>query len=252
MAGAEFAISTHAPKPPEADFAFFIDFVRGQGPAARVFVAAQEFIRACERLDKTLCEMIDSRIEPIVVLEELESGSLKIWLRDVLRSTDDEGLKTLDWKAVVGKFLVRAKYFALNWLDEEQGPTKCLPDLARRLQVLASETDVKHLPDYAAPRAQDLVEAMSKFQSAKDALAPGDKAKFISDAGNVEFNLAIRWGQEELTALAVGQTISSPPAVMILAVKRPDYLGESQWDFRHGKSAIKGSRLALKFPEQKS
>jgi hypothetical protein len=102
MAGAAFAISTRAHGPPEADFAFFIDFVRGQGPAARVFVAAQEFIRACERLDKTLCQMIDSRIEPVVVLEKLETGSLKIWLRDLLRSTDDEGLKRLDWKALSG------------------------------------------------------------------------------------------------------------------------------------------------------
>jgi hypothetical protein len=134
---------------------------------------------------------------------------------------------------------VRAKYGALSWLDEEHASPKRLADLATRLQELASETDVKHLPDYSPPRAQDLVEALSKFQSAKDALAPGDKAKFISDAGNVEFNLTIRWGPEELTALAVGQTISSPPAVMILAVKRPDYLGESQWEFRHGKSPVK-------------
>ena len=29
-----------------------------------------------------------------------------------------------------------------------------------------------------------------------------------------------------------------PPAQMILAVKKPDYLGASKWDFRHGRRAL--------------
>lgn len=40
--------------------------------------------------------------------------------------------------------------------------------------------------------------------------------------------------------MATKEKISIPPVQMILAVKKPDYLGASKWDFRHGKRAISG------------
>ena len=45
-----------------------------------------------------------------MVLEEIETGSIKIWLGNQLNRVDDDALKKLDWKPLVGKYLVRAKY----------------------------------------------------------------------------------------------------------------------------------------------
>jgi hypothetical protein len=239
MPGSTVSLTSRKPAPPQADFAIYIDFVRGEGSPSRVFLAAQEFIKACETLDHALCGVIDSNIEPVMVLEEIETGSLKIWLRNVLKSADDDGIKKLDWKPLIGKYLVRSKYLVLKWIDEDQATPKSLPQLAKQIQKLAEETDVKHLPDYSRPRPQDLVAALEKFQTAKNSLLPGDKAKYVSSEGDVEFNLSIRMDVESFAELAVGSTIESPPTPMILAVKRPDYLGESQWEFRHGKSGIK-------------
>ena len=63
-------------------------------------------IRALQGLDATLVGAIDTKIEPVMVLEEIESGSLIIWLRNILTAADDEALKKLDWKPAVGKYLV--------------------------------------------------------------------------------------------------------------------------------------------------
>ena len=38
--------------------------------------------------------------------------------------------------------------------------------------------------------------------------------------------------------MAVKETVTFPSAPMILAVKKPDYLGDSKWDLRHGKRPI--------------
>ncbi len=51
-------------------------------------------------------------------------------------------------------------------------------------------------------------------------------------------NLSIRWPIEDIEALAIARTIEQPSAEMILAVKKPDYLGTSKWDLRHGKRTI--------------
>src|SRR3970040_183395 len=98
-------LTTREPPPPErADFAIYIDFKRGEGSPQRVFQAADAMIRAMQSLDHVLCNAIDGTIEPVMVLEEIETGSLKIWLANKLTAVDDQALKDLDWKPAIGKY----------------------------------------------------------------------------------------------------------------------------------------------------
>lgn len=234
---ATLTLTDTKPQPPRADFGFEIDFQRGVGPASRVFTATHEFIKACEKLDQELVKSIDSSIETILVLEDIQSGSIKTWLRNVLLATEDDALKTLDWKPLVGKYLVRAKYAVIRWIDDDDGP-RSLPDLRREIQQIAAETDVRHLPDYSAPSPGALVAAIQDFQAVKDHLVPGDHARMLTHDGDIEFNLSVRLPIEDIEALAVARTITNPPVEMILPVKRPDYLGDSKWELRHGRRNI--------------
>lgn len=234
---AEVTLTTRKPEPPKADFAFCVDFKRGEGPASRVFSATHDFIRACERLDRELLSSIDTNIETVMVLEDIEAGSLKTWLRSSLRATDDQALKELDWRPQVGKYLVRAKYLILRWVDDEDAP-KDLPALGRDLQRLATETDVRHMPDYSPVRPDALIGAMTDFQRVKDHLVEGDGAYIITDDDRHDMNLTIRWDVEDIEALAIRETQVIPVPSMVFIVKKPDYLGTSKWDLRHGKKAI--------------
>jgi hypothetical protein len=237
---AELTLTTGMPEPPPADFAFEIDFKHGEGSPSRVFLAINDFVRGCEKLDAELAHTIDNNIETVLVLEDIEAGSIKVWLRNALRTTEDDALKTLDWKPLVGKYLVRAKYVVLRWLDEEAGiEKKSLLKLARDIQAIAAETDVKHLPDYQPPSPKALLEAARDFEAVKNQLAPGDKAFYLPRDGDpLELNLSVRWDLEDIEAMAVKETVTFPAAPMILAVRKPDYLGDSKWDLRHGKRAI--------------
>lgn len=237
MPPAEVTLTSRRPAAPDADFAFKIDFQRGVGPASRVFLATHEFIRACQRLDEELVDAIDTSIETVMVLEDIEASSLKTWLRNALVATDDNALKDMDWKKQVGKYLVRAKYAVIRWMDDETAPRN-LPALAREIQAIAQETDVRHLPDYRAPSPDALLNAVRDFQSVKELLTAGDKASIETTGRKLEMNLSVRINVEDIEALAVKETIEFPPSTMILPVKKPDYLGESKWELRHGKKSI--------------
>lgn len=203
-----------------------------------MFSAINDFIKACEKLDAELAHGIDTNIETVLLLEDIEAGSIRVWLRNALGAVEDDALKKLDWKPVVGKYLVRAKYAVIRWIDDESTP-KSLPALAKELQAIAAETDVRHLPDYQAPAPAALLDAVRDFQSVKDRLLPGDTAKYIPKEGDaLEMNLSVRWDVESIEAMAVKETLQFPPAPMILAVKKPDYLGDSKWELRHGKRTI--------------
>lgn len=237
---ASITLTDKRPQPPAADFAFEIDFQRGVGPASRVFAATHDFIKACEALDAELVQSIDSSIETVLVLEDIQVGSIKTWLRSLLLATEDDALKTLDWRPQVGKYLVRAKYAVLRFTDDESS-TRSLPDLREEIRQIAAETDVRHLSDYAPPSPRALVNAIRDFQGVKDRLVEGDRARFISDvegASDWEFNLTLRIPVESIEDLAVARTIEVPSSEMILPVKKPDYLGDSKWSLRHGKRNV--------------
>lgn len=234
---AQVTFSMSPPEKPKADFVFEIDFVRGAGSASRVFVAIQEFIQTCERLDSALVGSIDSNIQTVMVLEDIEAGSIKTYLRNVLTAADDEAIKKLDWRLAVGNFLLRAKYAVLRWADDNTS-IKSLPELGREIQKLAIDTDVRHLPAYNPPSPRALLDAVRDFQHVKEHLIEGDRATFVSDAGAIEMDLSVRWDIEAIEQFAIRETIRHPVTLMVLVVKKPDYLGASKWEFRHGARTI--------------
>ena len=237
--GGSVELGTQRPGPPSgAAFGLQIDFQRGTDNPSRVFRAADVMIRALQSLDQTLCAAVDPHIEPIMVLEDIEAGSIKVWLANVLSRVDDGALKELDWKPAVGKYLVRAKYAVIRWTNKE-GPEASLLGLAREIRTIAAETDVRHIPDYAPPSIQELATTAKQIDAAKDVLLPGDTISLIApDEPPLDFNLSMRWSPEELSELTVKETTKFEKMPMTLIVKRPDYLGVSQWDFRFGKKAV--------------
>ena len=236
--GGSISLSTREPPAPErADFALYIDFQKGTGSPQRIFQAADAMIRALQQLDHVLCNAIDGEIQPVMVLEEVEAGSLRIWLANILDAIDDQALKELDWKPAIGKYLVRAKYVVIEWANS--GEAARLPNLRKRIQQIATETDVRHIPAYSEPATADLVGALGQIEKAKRYLTTGDRITYIApDEGEQEFDLSVSWSPDAIAAMATAETVRFPAAPMILTVKRPDYLGTSKWDFRFGRRTI--------------
>ena len=194
MSDVILSLSDEPPSVPRADFGFEIDFRRDAGPASRVFAATHQFIKACEALDSELVQLIDSSIQTVLVLEDIESGSIKTWLRSVLTSADDDALEKLDWKPLVGAYLVRAKYAVIRWVDKDQS----LDELRGEIQRIAAETDVRRLPAYAPPSVPALIKAAKDFQAVKDRLVDGDRAKLLTGDGELEMNLSVRMSLDNI------------------------------------------------------
>lgn len=225
-------------KPPEAEFGVLIDFKKGVGNPRRVFDSASLIIEAFERFDEAILQSIDAKIEPVMVLEDVESGSIRLWLRNILNATDDQALKELDWKPQVGKYLVRAKYVMLRWLDSgDDHAIPALSDLTDELRQLARETDVRHLPDYPAPNEAKLIGALDKVQDAKKQLSLGDRVSIEDGIETYEIDTTKIWSPTA-TITPEGRRETTSHGEMILLIRKPDMIGNTQWQFRHGRTNI--------------
>jgi hypothetical protein len=218
---------------PESDFAIEIDFEPETGfDPARVFRSMTQLIDVFQGLDMRLAASVDSSIKPLLMLEDIEAGSLRTWLRNQLSTVDDDVLKQGDWKKVMGAYLVRSRHIIVRWLDGKgQIVSKGdVEELERELLNAAQETEVRQIPAYEPIPRRDLLEEIQNMSVALSHLEDADKASLITAQGKVEFNLEFRINTETIDELTVQESISHEEE-MILKVKKPDFIGETKWEF---------------------
>ena len=179
----------------KSDFCIKIDFQKGTESPSRVFRTMTELIEAFEEIDLGLVESIHAKIEPVVIIEDIEAGAIKAWLAYKLRSTDDEILKQFDWKPVVGKYLTKAKYIVLNFLEDKTEITDRneIEELEKKLLRSAEETDLTQIPSYIPIQRPKLLSGIERITSALSHLSEDDKATYISVENEVKMNASFNF-----------------------------------------------------------
>lgn len=224
-----------------AEFSFTIKFARGQGDPRRVFDSASLLIEGFEDLDDTIAQSIDAKLRTATVLDDVETGSLRVILKTILENIDDQGLKDGEWKKAIGPALVKGKHLAIEALnrDGKEG-TKAIEDLRQQLDLIVQGTDIKHLPAYAPIHEGKLVASLDKIQDAKRTLGPNDNLIIETDGKTYVVDLTKTWEPAEAVPIS-GTTEKTSEGTVILTIRKPDLLGEARWQFAHGTANVYAS-----------
>ena len=236
----------------KADFCIEIQYKKDSENPSRVFHSMSQLIDSFQKTDQHLVKAIDVNIETILLLEDIEAGSIKVWLRNLLKAIPDDAVYHLDWKPIVGQYLVRTKKCIVNFLEKKTTITNIgeIKPLEDEIYRLAEETKVKWLPTYTRIQPRQLLESMKDIADSLSPLTEGDSARYIvPNEPEAKFNLTFNIAPESIEDLIAKETLASE-GEMLLKVKRPDYLGESMWDFRHGTSIISASILDKEWLEK--
>lgn len=231
MQGVVVSISDIVDEPP-SDIVLKIDFREGEGSAARPFQMAADLIRALEDLDATLVKSVDSSITTMLIVEDLQKSSIRVFLRNLLMAADDDALKTLDWKPMVGQYLVKAKYAALRWLDADR---PALKDLTDEVAQLARDVDIHYIPAPGAPNPTRLVQSLDRLQAVKREFREGEGLTITLDATDYSVDLTKLWTPSETVDVPPGEMELKNDQTITLVVRKPDMLGKTAWQFRLGK-----------------
>jgi hypothetical protein len=221
-------------------FVLKIDFEKDSARPSRVFRAMSELIEGFQSLDNDLVQTFPVKVSPILMLEDIQIGSLRTVMKNVLTGIDDEALKNLEWKKMIGGFLVQGKHAVLQWIEQREQieSRKALEELAQKLRLLAEGTKILHLPHYSPPPLPLLIRDLAMIGEATRYLGPNDVATYESEGETSSFNKKFHVDAEFAEELLTDETISNRSEVL-LRVKKPDYLGESMWDFVHAGHGIR-------------
>ncbi|MCA9734338.1 MAG: hypothetical protein H6695_07475 [Deferribacteres bacterium] len=221
------------------DYCLVFDYEKLSENPSRVFRAASDLIDAFQEFDIQLAHSINKKITPKILLQDIESGSFKTWLRTILISIDDDALKNLDAKKIVGGFLLKGKEKLVTFLENKDkiSDSHQVAVLQNEIYHLAEQTEVLRIPAYAPIPTYRILRSLERISSSLANLNSSDKAFYITRDGEFAFNTSFKIASEAIEDFATKETISND-AVMILKVKKPDFLGDSMWEFKYAGRAL--------------
>jgi hypothetical protein len=220
------------------EFSFTIRFARGQGDPRRVFDSASLLIEGFQELDDTIAQSVDAKLRATTVLDDVESGSLRVILKTILENIDDQGLKEGEWKKAIGPALVKGKHLAIEALNrDERDALRAIEDLRRQLDQIVQDSDIKLLPAYAPVHEGKLVSSLDKIQDAKRTLGAKDELVIETDGKTYHVDLTRTWEPADVVPVS-GTTEKTSEGTVILTIRKPDLIGDARWQFSHGTANV--------------
>lgn len=229
-------------------FEIKVKFEKEKGNPSRVFRAMSDLIESVQILDQHLSATLSTSVQTKLVLKDIETGSIKAILKNIVEKIPDEAIKEGDYKKLIGHFLHKAKHKILDWCSErdEIKDREEVKSLQGRIEDLAKETNLKHLPVYAPLETSTLLSDINSIKDSLTNLDEKDTATFSSQQGISQFNKKLMISENIVKELITRETILSE-GERILKVKKPDYLGESKWVFKYSGHLIDAKILDKKW-----
>jgi len=219
----------------EGEIALVLSYKPGVTAAVDLLSGAIGLVRALEGLDKALLSSVDTSLEPVSILNDVQQSSLKMLLSRALKHVPDNAIDNLDWKKWVGSLLVKGKYALLKKLDADA------PEVSAELDQVFSEAGQhpgQFLP-FEKPRTSDVLEAMEHVRIARAAL-PDDVVVQTEEGDVLLPNEGIPSGLPDDREVVEQHTSSG---VELFRVRSPDMLGEAQWTMLRGKRQVRVEML---------
>jgi hypothetical protein len=133
----------------KADFRVEMEYEKASENPSRVFRSMSELIDSFQEIDRNLVTSIDVNIEPILLLEDIEAGSIKVWLSNMLKLIPDDAYYQLLTQGKIPKGDLIRKSFQL--LLEREAKESILRSF--NLQVIK-----RYFPEYEEEMSSSMAE----------------------------------------------------------------------------------------------
>lgn len=220
-------------------FELKIDFERGSGNPTRVFRSMTSLIEATSDFDSDLISSIGARVKTDLILEDIQTGSLRSQLSSALKEIDGEALRSGDWKRVLGTYLEKGRLTLIEKLDQKPKieSKEQLVLVQRELHKLALKTDAAFVPHYEPITLDRLLKDIQTFRMGMAYLGEKDAAFVIVEGTKEQISKDIEINPDLRDEIMVKESIANTSDA-ILKVKKPDYIGRSMWQFRFSDHVI--------------
>lgn len=222
------------PDPHGTTWSIVISFIPDTPDPSRVFRSMARLVDGFSALDRDLAIVVSARLRTVQLLHDIQPGSLRVWLTTLIEQVPDEALRDMNWRPLVGQYLVKVKHVALRWLNDRNrlDSAEELVPLESEIRQLAEATEVLQIPSYGTIPRRSLLRDLAQLVEAAAELNEDDSVRYIGQGQDSELNRRFLLLPADIDRLSAAESLLSNE-VLVLQVKKPDYLGDSMWEFRY-------------------
>lgn len=213
--------------------------------AIEAFAQIIKFYEILQAFDKSVIRNINAAYIPEYGLENVEYGSLKTRLVQILKAIPDELIQDLEWKKIIGFFLVKAKYRLIKFLSEEnkiesrEQIKKITDEINNDIKQIGNEHHllVTEISEYVILNVAD--DLSKEVNNLKDK----ELLEYKSKAGNTFVQKGVYINKPKIL-FELGEKTIVNETTEILKVKKVDLLSDiPKWDFLQSKKPLSAKML---------
>ncbi|MDH4162757.1 MAG: hypothetical protein OEW15_08705 [Nitrospirota bacterium] len=222
----------------EGEIALIIQYQPGKSEAAKILQGALQMVHSFDYVDHSLLSSIDTTLEPVSILNDVQHSSLKLLLARGLRNVPDELIKNPDWKKWLGALLVKGKHKLLEKYDSDRDG---IESVINELKPLYESTPTKMI-GYEPPSVDEVSVALNQVKAAR-ALLPDSNVTFQTELGDIPIPLVKV--DSSVIVSAVVREVSTPSIIpnAMLLIESVVFKDGNKWRVSDGNHSFNVSLL---------
>lgn len=216
-------------------FELKLEFKRETENPSRLFRSFAEMIEGIKKIDYLVAESVNTKIESSIILDDIEKGSLigKFW--DALVISEDGQIDNLPEEEKIEEYIEESRAESLRFIAEKKSSVKDLEDLKKTISKIAEDKKLNNTFNYAEIDVLRLAETVNTINGSTEDL--NDDESFELTSSNYEVK-EIKSGVPKIDIDAVEEALTDDEIIneseLFYLIKKPDFLGDSAWVFKHG------------------
>lgn len=231
-------------------FEIKLEFAANTENPSRLFYSFAEMIKSINNLDTTIAKSVNTSISSKVYLDDVEKGSIIAKLWNELIVNEDEKIDDIESNDSIREFIEESRNKSLDFISKGKSSMEDLSNLTQEIVDVAKNKGIEDSFHFAEPNALDLAKALNGVGNSTKELNKNET--FYIKSPNTEVR-GIKNDNPIIDIESVENLLTEEEIInestVYYKIKRPDFLTDSQWEFKLGTKTIKAKILDEKWLE---
>ncbi|AZQ63091.1 hypothetical protein EI427_12840 [Flammeovirga pectinis] len=217
-----------------------LDYSPNSENPSRLFKSFAEVIDATSKIDSIFSKSVNSNYSQKLILEDIEKGSIVTKLIDWIKINPSNQIDDIQSDENIKNYIQNSREKTYKFIEDKKDSPEDIQELKNDLESIAEENQVRGSFNYQPPNLIELAETINKISKATNELndeesyqikvEEGEPIKIKSDSKQINI--------DDVENILADNTLENE-SILFYKIKKPDFLSESQWEFKYGSKTIK-------------
>lgn len=178
-----------------------------------------------------LSNSFDQQITSNIALQDIQRSSIKLFIENVLKNTDDNEIKDKGARAFLHQAMVEGRKVLLEYISKHDDidSRDDLSQIREKLVEVANNAGSQNTVGVESISDSSIADSLSGMAIPKGELSPSQNVKVIANGREFQVNKNFRVTPETLERILLDEEESWENQEIKIKIKKPAYEGKGKW-----------------------